>query len=212
MGGNDLKAPARRVREIHTCNISPSSAADWPGANAPGSSPDTIPRSRLYEMRPRRSTPAHETDLLAELVCSNSLRSNEALTAIGLLKEEMASLDSLVMAAAFETAIPAGKALAVDRTEFARFITRSMEDHPAITLVREEIAGLDDPRLENADKIVGGGRSPGQRRPGRRPQATHRRKGAVFLRRHRPPSWMRPAWTWTRPSGDRATCRKTRTT
>ncbi len=108
----------------------------------------------LYEMRPRRSTPAHETDLLAELVCSNSLRSNEALTAIGLLKEEMASLDSLVMAAAFETAIPAGKALAVDRTEFARFITRSMEDHPAITLVREEIAGLDDPRLENADKIV----------------------------------------------------------
>jgi methylenetetrahydrofolate--tRNA-(uracil-5-)-methyltransferase len=108
----------------------------------------------LFEMRPQRATPAHETDLLAELVCSNSLRSSETVTAIGLLKEEMTSLGSLIMEAAQATAIPAGKALAVDRTEFARYVTRSLEDHAGVTLVREEISGLDDPRLEGFDKVV----------------------------------------------------------
>ncbi|MFW5489471.1 MAG: methylenetetrahydrofolate--tRNA-(uracil(54)-C(5))-methyltransferase (FADH(2)-oxidizing) TrmFO [Desulfovibrio sp.] len=111
-------------------------------------------RVTLFEMRPERTTPAHETDLLAELVCSNSFRSSEELTAIGLLKEEMASLDSLIMQAARATAIPAGKALAVDRTEFARFVTNVLEEHENITLIREEITSLEDPRLMDVDKIV----------------------------------------------------------
>lgn len=105
----------------------------------------------LYEMRPGKSTPAHETGLLGELVCSNSLRSDELTMAIGVLKEEMRELGSLVMRAAEATRIPAGKALAVDRTRFAEFLTRAVEEHPGITLVREEIESLDDPRLAGPD-------------------------------------------------------------
>jgi NAD(FAD)-utilizing enzyme possibly involved in translation len=82
---------------------------------------------RLFEMRPGKSSPAHTTEHLAELVCSNSLRSDELTTAIGILKMEMRELGSLVMKAADATRIPAGKALAVDRTEFARFITKRLE-------------------------------------------------------------------------------------
>lgn len=108
----------------------------------------------LYEMRPAKSTPAHETGLLGELVCSNSLRSDELTMAIGVLKEEMRDLGSLVMRAAEATRIPAGKALAVDRTRFAEFMTRTMEEHPRITLVREEIESLDDPRLAGLDAVV----------------------------------------------------------
>ncbi len=105
----------------------------------------------LYEMRPEKRSPAHETGLLGELVCSNSLRSDELTMAIGVLKEEMRELGSLVMKAAEATRIPAGKALAVDRTRFAEFLTRAVEEHPGITLVREEIASLDDSRLAGPD-------------------------------------------------------------
>lgn len=108
----------------------------------------------LFEMRPAKSTPAHETELLGELVCSNSLRSEELTTAIGVLKEEMRELGSLVMRAADATRIPAGKALAVDRERFARFLTDAIEAEPRITLVREEITSLDDPRLAGFDAVV----------------------------------------------------------
>lgn len=97
---------------------------------------------RLYEMRPLTKTPAHTTGLLAELVCSNSLRSADAHNAVGLLKEEMRRLDSLIMQAADETRVPAGSALAVDREMFARRITDAISSHPLIKLVREEVTSI----------------------------------------------------------------------
>ncbi len=109
---------------------------------------------RLFEMKPRRFSPAHGDENLAELVCSNSLRSDEPASAVGLLKLEMSELGSLVMDAARTTRVPAGKALAVDRGLFARWITERIGDHPCITLIREEIRGLDDPLLEGAALIV----------------------------------------------------------
>ncbi len=94
---------------------------------------------RLYEMRPLRLTPAHKTGFLAELVCSNSLRSAELTSAVGLLKEEMRLLGSLVMEAALATRVPAGKALAVDRDRFAAFVTERLAAHPLIEIIREEV-------------------------------------------------------------------------
>ncbi|HYO62483.1 MAG TPA: methylenetetrahydrofolate--tRNA-(uracil(54)-C(5))-methyltransferase (FADH(2)-oxidizing) TrmFO [Pyrinomonadaceae bacterium] len=96
-------------------------------------------RVRLYEMRPVRQTPAHRTDRLAEIVCSNSLKSDEPGTAPYLLKEELRRAGSLVMEAAAETRVPAGAALAVDRERFAELITERVASHPSITLVREEM-------------------------------------------------------------------------
>lgn len=93
----------------------------------------------LFEMRPLTNTPAHKTDRLAELVCSNSLGSFDPMSAAGLLKEEMRRLGSLVLRIAEEVRIPAGSALAVDREEFARRLTKTVENHPQIRLVREEI-------------------------------------------------------------------------
>jgi methylenetetrahydrofolate--tRNA-(uracil-5-)-methyltransferase len=101
-------------------------------------------RVRLYEMRPIRQTPAHHTDKLAEIVCSNSLKSDEPGTAPFLLKEELRRGRSLVMAAAAETRVPAGAALAVDRHRFAELITARIEAHPRITLVREELTRVPD--------------------------------------------------------------------
>lgn len=95
-------------------------------------------RVRLYEMRPGRQTPAHRTDKLAEIVCSNSLKSDEPGTAPYLLKEELRRGASLVMEAAAATRVPAGAALAVDRHRFAGVITERIESHPLIELVREE--------------------------------------------------------------------------
>jgi methylenetetrahydrofolate--tRNA-(uracil-5-)-methyltransferase len=94
---------------------------------------------KLFEMRPARQTPAHRTDKLAEIVCSNSLKSDEAGTAPYLLKEELRRGDSLVMEAAARTKIPAGAALAVDRGQFAEYITEKIERHPNIEIIREEI-------------------------------------------------------------------------
>jgi methylenetetrahydrofolate--tRNA-(uracil-5-)-methyltransferase len=97
---------------------------------------------RLYEMRPVRATEAHQTDRLAELVCSNSFRNASLDTAIGLLKEEMRRLDSLVLRVADATAVPAGAALAVDREHFAAGVTEAIASHPNITLVREELQAI----------------------------------------------------------------------
>jgi methylenetetrahydrofolate--tRNA-(uracil-5-)-methyltransferase len=97
----------------------------------------------LHEMRPLRTTAAHKTDGLAELVCSNSFRSDAADTnAVGLLHEEMRRLGSLVMRSADANQVPAGGALAVDRVEFSATITAALEHHPLVTISRGEIAGL----------------------------------------------------------------------
>lgn len=93
----------------------------------------------LYEMRPFKSTPAHHTDRFSELVCSNSLRASGLENAVGLLKEEMRRLDSLIIRTADETAVPAGGALAVDRHLFAERITDVLSAHPGITVIREEV-------------------------------------------------------------------------
>jgi len=93
----------------------------------------------LYEMRPQRPTAAHKTDHLAELVCSNSMGSMDILNAAGLLKEEMLKLDSLILRIAQGCKVPAGSALAVDREEFAKKVTKEIESHPLIDLRREEL-------------------------------------------------------------------------
>jgi methylenetetrahydrofolate--tRNA-(uracil-5-)-methyltransferase len=99
---------------------------------------------RLFEMRPVKETPAHRTDKLAEIVCSNSLKSDEVGSAPYLLKEELRRAGSLVMEGAAATRVPAGAALAVDRHKFAELITERIEDNPNIELVREEVTHIDD--------------------------------------------------------------------
>src|SRR5688500_19611750 len=93
----------------------------------------------IHEMRPVRATAVHKTDQLAELVCSNSLRGDKLDNAVGLLKEEMRRLGSLVMRAADAHRVPAGAALAVDRERFSQAITEAIQSHPSITLVCEEV-------------------------------------------------------------------------
>lgn len=96
----------------------------------------------LYEMRPIRNTPAHTTDQLGELICSNSLGSNLPDRASGLLKAELRLLNSFIMRVADETAVPAGGALAVDRERFAQIITERIAQHPRIELRREEVKSI----------------------------------------------------------------------
>lgn len=98
----------------------------------------------LYEMRPHVMTPAHETDLFAELVCSNSLRSNRMTSAHGVLKQELRLLGSLVIRCADEHRVPAGQALAVDRTRFAQAVTEHIHSHPLIEVRREEVTTIPD--------------------------------------------------------------------
>lgn len=97
---------------------------------------------RLYEMRPVRQTPAHHTDKFAELVCSNSLRANTLTNAVGVIKEEMRLMDSVIIRAADECSVPAGGALAVDRHEFAAKVTEYVKNHPNVTVVNEEITKI----------------------------------------------------------------------
>lgn len=96
----------------------------------------------LYEMRPTRRSPAHKTDRLAELVCSNSLRGAALENAVGLLKEELARLGSLIVTAARETAVPAGAALAVDRERFAELVEARLTAHPRVTIRRSEVTTI----------------------------------------------------------------------
>ncbi len=99
----------------------------------------------LYEMKPESRSPAHTRDTFAELVCSNSFRSNDPESAVGLLKEEMRALGGLAMAVAEETKVPAGKALAVDRERFSAAMTGRIVETPGITVIRKEVTRLDDP-------------------------------------------------------------------
>ncbi|MGH9140709.1 MAG: methylenetetrahydrofolate--tRNA-(uracil(54)-C(5))-methyltransferase (FADH(2)-oxidizing) TrmFO, partial [Vicinamibacterales bacterium] len=106
----------------------------------------------LYEMRPTRATAVHKTDRLAELVCSNSFRGDKLDNAVGLLKEEMRRLGSLVMQAAEASRVPAGAALAVDRERFAEIVTRTLSEHPLVRIVREEITTI--PASSERDPVI----------------------------------------------------------
>ncbi|MEK4030206.1 MULTISPECIES: FADH(2)-oxidizing methylenetetrahydrofolate--tRNA-(uracil(54)-C(5))-methyltransferase TrmFO [Bacillaceae] len=96
----------------------------------------------LYEMRPVKQTPAHHTDKFAELVCSNSLRANALTNAVGVLKEEMRALHSVIISAADHCSVPAGGALAVDRHEFAGLVTERVKNHPNVTVFNEEMTDI----------------------------------------------------------------------
>ncbi len=98
---------------------------------------------KLYEMRPKKMTPAHQTGHFAELVCSNSLRSNDIHNAVGLLKHEMMEFGSLVMQAANASSVPAGSSLAVDRVLFSEFIEEKIKNHPNIEIINEEFTQID---------------------------------------------------------------------
>lgn len=108
----------------------------------------------LFEMKPEKFSPAHKNPNLAELVCSNSFRSNDLRSAVGLLKEEMLRANSLIMSAALETKVPAGKALAVDRDLFAKYVTETLEESLTVEIKRREINSLSDPLLSNYSKVI----------------------------------------------------------
>ena len=97
----------------------------------------------LYEMKPLKFSPAHHSEGFAELVCSNSLRSNVTSNAVGLLKEELRLMGSLILEAAYATEVPAGSALAVNRDQFSNYITEKIKSHPNITVINKEVADID---------------------------------------------------------------------
>ena len=99
---------------------------------------------RLFEMKPQKKSPAHTAEGFAELVCSNSLRSDRLSNAAGLLKEELRRMNSLVMRAADETRVPAGGALAVNRNAFSEFVTRELEQTALVEIVRREVRGMEE--------------------------------------------------------------------
>ncbi len=107
----------------------------------------------LYEMKPTKKSPAHHSDLFGELVCSNSLRGAGLANAVGLLKEEMRHLDSLIIKAADATQVPAGGALAVDRNAFSQYITKTIRENPMITVVEKELCEIP----ENGNVIIATG-------------------------------------------------------
>src|SRR5437764_10198963 len=109
-------------------------------------------RVTLYEVRPLGPTAVHKTDHLPELVCSNSFRGDKLDNAVGLLKEEMRRLGSLVMRAAEASRVPAGAALAVDRERFAESVTREIASHPLITVVRGEVTAI--PPSSERDPVI----------------------------------------------------------
>ncbi|WP_296896735.1 FADH(2)-oxidizing methylenetetrahydrofolate--tRNA-(uracil(54)-C(5))-methyltransferase TrmFO [uncultured Megamonas sp.] len=109
----------------------------------------------LYEMRPEKSTPAHKTEKFAELVCSNSLRGAGLENAVGLLKEEMRQLNSIIMESADINRVPAGGALAVDREGFSQYITDKVKNHPNVTVINKEIETI--PQENDAITIIASG-------------------------------------------------------
>ena len=125
----------------------------------------------LYEMKPVKKSPAHHADTMAELVCSNSLRSNQLNNAVGLLKAELSELGSLIMEAAYATEVPAGSALAVNRDDFSRYITEKIKNHPNITVIEREVSEISpdeitvvatgpltsEPMAEAISALTGGG-------------------------------------------------------
>ena len=102
---------------------------------------------KLYEMKPQKYTPAHHSEGFAELVCSNSLRSDRVTNAVGLLKEELSRMGSLIMEAAYATRVPAGSALAVDRNLFSDYVTEKIKNHKNIEIMNEEVNKVDSDTL-----------------------------------------------------------------
>lgn len=125
----------------------------------------------LYEMKPLKFSPAHHNEGFAELVCSNSLRSNATSNAVGLLKEELRLMGSLILEAAYATEVPAGSALAVNRDDFSKYITEKIKNHPNITVINQEVTDIDVDNItvvasgpltsealaDNISEITGGG-------------------------------------------------------
>ena len=99
---------------------------------------------KLYEMKPKKFSPAHSNENLAEIVCSNSFKSNLLTNACGLLKEELRNLDSLLIKCADETSVPAGQALAVDREEFSKKVTTKIKENPLIEIYNEEVTNIEN--------------------------------------------------------------------
>ena len=149
---------------------------------------------RLVEMKPGKYTPAHVSPLFGELVCSNSLRGDDLTNAVGLLKEEMRRLGSLIMESAEANRVAAGGALAVDREGFARYITDKLRSHPHVEVMEAEAA--DFPEGDEVVIATGRGRSP-------RSAAS---RGCIFTTPW-PPSSRSRAWTWKTPTWPRATAR-----
>ena len=112
------------------------------GCEAADRATKTGARVRLFEMKPQKYTPAHHSEKFSELVCSNSLRSDSVTNAVGLLKEELRRMGSLIMEAADATRVPAGSALAVDRELFSEYITEKIKSNPDIEIVNEEASSI----------------------------------------------------------------------
>ena len=163
----------------------------------------------LFEQKPEAYSPAHSMPQLAELVCSNSLRSDELASGVGLIKQELRELGSALMAVADATRVPAGKALAVDRELFAGKVTELVEAEPNITLVRKAIADLDDPALEGFERVVisaGPLASESLSASIARPSA---RSTSSFMMPSRP-LWRRIPSTWASPFGVPVTASRAR--
>ena len=128
--------PTQKVLKVYGAGLAGCEAA-WQAAKRGV-------KVELYEMKPHKFTPAHHARGFAELVCSNSLRSDSVTNAVGLLKEEMRRLGSLIMQAADATRVPAGSALAVDRDKFSAYITDKIKTHPNITVVEKEVEYIED--------------------------------------------------------------------
>jgi methylenetetrahydrofolate--tRNA-(uracil-5-)-methyltransferase len=112
---------------------------------------------KLYEMKPIKFSPAHTNKDLAEIVCSNSFKSNLHTNACGLLKEELRLLDSLLIKCADTTSVPAGQALAVDREEFAKLVTKKIKENPNIEVINEEYTGENLENTENEIIVIATG-------------------------------------------------------
>ena len=137
---NNVDTKQRRMTDIKTINVIGAGLA---GCEAAYQAANRGVRVKLYEMKPQRYTPAHHSQNFAELVCSNSLRSDELSNAIGVLKAELRAINSLILEAADNTRVPAGSALAVDRDKFSAYITEKIRNHPNIEVVEKEITKID---------------------------------------------------------------------
>ena len=162
----------------------------------------------LREMKPSKMTPAHHTEWFGELVCSNSLRSDQLENAVGLLKEELRRMDSLILSCADAHRVEAGGALAVDRHGFARAVTEKLRSHPLITVEEGEVTQI--PESRERDR----GLRPPDLRPaggGHRGPSSPRAAPSISTTR-RPPWSPSRAWTWRTPSSPPATTGGPRTT
>ena len=138
-----LRKTQKKKRQV--CNMTPIVnviGAGLAGSEAAWQIAKRGVKVRLYEMRPVKQTPAHHTDKFAELVCSNSLRANSLTNAVGVIKEEMRQLDSVIIDAADNCSVPAGGALAVDRHEFSGYITEKVKNHPNVEVINEEVTEI----------------------------------------------------------------------